>query len=160
MEASNQCKLQYPPAFGWDVCADTSGFYTQQGSTSVALKGFLFDANPCMKEDFHDDLAYKLVNIGRGNQVQIRDQNGQEIQPQEILNGINQFRTITKLLGYVPVLGCFVGYNRICAINDLPPHIAPNRVNHIVRGAFELLSLGFLLIIPDLLVSFGRHFCQ
>lgn len=62
-------------------------------------------------------------------------------------------------LGYFPILGTITGCMRIC--------IASFRLSQekdsafffkvqIIRGSVEALSLGFLFIIPDLIMTFGR----
>ena len=59
-----------------------------------------------------------------------------------------------KILSYIPLLGSFIGIWRLRRTNA--PTLKANRVKHIIRGSIEVLSLGFLLIIPDLIVTL-RH---
>jgi hypothetical protein len=64
-----------------------------------------------------------------------------------------------KKVGYVPIVGCVVGIVRIFIIATNQDWMGPlpNKFNHIVRGTIEFLSLGFLLIIPDLIITIHRR---
>lgn len=65
-------------------------------------------------------------------------------------------RNIVKLLAYFPLSGTFIGAVRIFVVMEAPKEIFPNRVSWIIRGAIEFFSLGFLLFIPDLIMTIGR----
>lgn len=58
-----------------------------------------------------------------------------------------------NLKGYIPVYGCKVGFDRIRKVVRLDSKDFPNKWAHFVRGCIELLGLGFLLAIPDLVIT-------
>lgn len=59
-----------------------------------------------------------------------------------------------KALGYIPVVGTFIGINRLVTIHkDKEENISRNGI---LRGIIESLSLGILLMPIDLLVTFHR----
>lgn len=56
-----------------------------------------------------------------------------------------------KFKGYIPIFGSYIG---LCHIVDAirTKHL-PHKFSHIVRGSVEALSLGFLLILPDYILT-------
>ena len=67
-----------------------------------------------------------------------------------------KYTNITKILSYIPVVGSLIGIMRLHGARTNAPLLKADRVKHIIRGSIEALSLGFLLIIPDLIVTL-RH---
>jgi hypothetical protein len=65
---------------------------------------------------------------------------------------------VVKVLGYIPLIGTFLGLSRILEAALSTKEDLPNRYNHIARGCVELLSLGFLLVIPDLILTGCRAY--
>lgn len=65
----------------------------------------------------------------------------------------------TKYQGWTPIYGSWIGYQRLSEICNTDPKVLTNRGWHIFRGVIELLSLGFLLIIPDLIITFFKSCC-
>lgn len=65
-------------------------------------------------------------------------------------------KNIRKVMGYIPIIGMLLGITRIRQARVLNSQQLPNRFNHIVRGSIEALNLGFLLLIPDLLLTAAR----
>ena len=61
-----------------------------------------------------------------------------------------------KILGYLPVIGIFSGIQRFVKVSRFPEGYTKTKAQHVVRGIFEFLGLGFLLLIPDLIVSAVR----
>ena len=60
---------------------------------------------------------------------------------------------IVKALGYIPLIGTLIGLSRISRAAKATQEELPNKFNHIARGCIELFSLGFLLLIPDLILT-------
>ena len=65
---------------------------------------------------------------------------------------------VVKVLGYIPLVGSFIGLARILGSAFSTPDEVPNRYHHIARGCVELSSLGILLLIPDLFMTGYRAF--
>lgn len=77
-------------------------------------------------------------------------------------------RNICKIAGYIPLIGTIVGLVHLKKINDVSKegNLDPeeydsasldNKVSWIVRSSIEFLSLGFLLLIPDLIATLYRY---
>lgn len=62
---------------------------------------------------------------------------------------------ISKKGGYIPILGTLVGLIRLIDVLDKKSLMSkvPNKFSHVIRGSIEFLSLGFLLIIPDFILT-------
>lgn len=58
-----------------------------------------------------------------------------------------------KKLAYIPIVGIIFGIRRLKSAIKNEPVLKADRFKHIFRGAIETLSLGFLLAIPDLIVT-------
>ncbi|MCB1181411.1 MAG: hypothetical protein KDK55_05270 [Chlamydiia bacterium] len=70
--------------------------------------------------------------------------------------------TVLNLLnvtGYIPVVSIVTGVFRyIMTYNNWKnKHLRPLTYGMMTRGALEIIGAGSLLIIPDLIVSIGRH---
>lgn len=65
---------------------------------------------------------------------------------------------IVKALGYIPLIGTLIGLSRISRAAKATKDELPNKFNHITRGCVELFSLGFLLSIPDLILTGYRAY--
>lgn len=66
---------------------------------------------------------------------------------------------VSHLLGYIPILGIFTGTMEILSART-DWHASNDRqfeAGLITRGAIEILGGGLLLLIPDILVTIGRH---
>jgi len=61
-----------------------------------------------------------------------------------------------KIGGYIPLVGTILGAMRIYEAATASKDELSNKVNHILRGCVELLSLGLLFFIPDLIVTLAR----
>jgi hypothetical protein len=59
--------------------------------------------------------------------------------------------------GYLPVVGIFTGILHLATAKE--KQSLATRVYLIIRGVLEIVGLGSLLLIPDLIVSIHRHFC-
>lgn len=68
---------------------------------------------------------------------------------------ISNFITV---MGYFPLIGTLVGISRILESSCASKENFPNKWNHFARGCVESLSLGFLLVIPDLIVTAVREY--
>lgn len=67
---------------------------------------------------------------------------------------------LVNCAGYFPILGIFVGAMRLCiAIRKWKEShgLSSFHAGLIARGALEIVGGGLLLLIPDILVSIGRH---
>jgi len=58
-----------------------------------------------------------------------------------------------KIAGYIPLVGTLVGLFHMTNTLMTPKAQLPNKWQHIARDSIESLSLGFLLLIPDLIVT-------
>lgn len=67
-------------------------------------------------------------------------------------------RNICKLIGYLPLLGTIMALSRTINILSISKERMSNKFNWIARGAIEFLSLGFLLIIPDIIATLYRNY--
>jgi hypothetical protein len=68
---------------------------------------------------------------------------------------------LSMVMGYFPVVGTIVGIFRLIITNNAAfmPHVSPDFILSLqFRAIIELCSLGFLLIIPDLVITIGRIF--
>lgn len=66
-------------------------------------------------------------------------------------------RNVYKLAGYIPIVGTIVGIMHLIKIQNINSTVPlTNRCSWITRSTVELLSLGFLLLIPDLLATLYR----
>ncbi len=66
-----------------------------------------------------------------------------------------------KMVAYIPIIGSIIGALRLYTILEKKQRYdvskAPNKNQWIVRGALEACSLGFTLIVADLLVTARRE---
>ncbi len=83
--------------------------------------------------------------------------------PAEVINEISKVtgfvRTldiVNKILGYIPIVGIGVGVTRVW-IQLFEPTSKSMDTNALVRGIIEILGLGLLLLIPDILITAERH---
>jgi len=63
---------------------------------------------------------------------------------------------VMKVLGYIPVIGTIIGLQHLTRSVKANKIHWPNKYQHIARASIESLSLGFLLIIPDLILTAYR----
>ncbi len=61
-----------------------------------------------------------------------------------------------KIVGYIPILGLYIGLKRIITTSIVPKEDLPNKANHIVRGSLEMIGLGWLLALPDYILQNRR----
>lgn len=67
---------------------------------------------------------------------------------------------LVNCVGYIPILGIFVGAMRLfISIRkwNESHSLSSFHAAMIARGTLEIVGGGLLLLIPDLLVSIGRH---
>lgn len=62
-------------------------------------------------------------------------------------------RNIGKLIAYTPVIGTLLGLIRVLITLSDKSMPLKRKCSLIVRGSIEFLSLGILLLIPDLIAS-------
>ena len=126
----------YPPALGWQTIPYV--FSETEGSLVPA-----------------DDNA----SCGNAHNYYLNVIN--EVDVQKLMDRVDEIIQASnrdKLFGYIPVVGTVIGAKRIIStIKDKSLPIK-NKVVHILRGSVEFLSLGFLLIIPDFILSKCRNF--
>ncbi len=77
---------------------------------------------------------------------------------EEVIKKIWRQRNIKKVVGYFPLLGILVGIGRVIRLakNSNPQTPKTYIAKQTLRGTVEFLSLGFLLIIPDILSTVLR----
>jgi hypothetical protein len=64
------------------------------------------------------------------------------------------------IAGYLPATGIFSGICHLMLANQQGTlSTTKERVYFIIRGVLEIVGLGSLFLIPDLVVSIHRHFC-
>lgn len=139
---------------------------------------FGFETTFCNSEEWYKDLSKKQTKTIEEN----LQKNAAQLNIPEIQNSINDLTTspeyqglmgdiqndaarnawkvanLVKVLGYIPLLGTLIGINRLARAVQADKNDLPNRCNHIVRGCVELLSLGALLLIPDLILTCYRGY--
>lgn len=70
------------------------------------------------------------------------------------------FHNCINSIGYIPILGIVTGILRIIAAVLRSDWSDGARATQGIRGLFEISGCGFLMLIPDLIVSIGRHLCS
>jgi hypothetical protein len=66
---------------------------------------------------------------------------------------------VKKALGYFPLVGSVIGFNRIVQALKYTKADLPNKVNHIIRGILEFIPVvGFLLLFVDLFMTAYRPY--
>ena len=81
-----------------------------------------------------------------------------KIEPDVFAKTAWKVANVVKVLGYIPLIGSFIGLARILKARASSQDEMPNRYHHIARGSVEFLSLGILLLIPDLIMTSYRAF--
>lgn len=71
---------------------------------------------------------------------------------QELIDKRMKKMNTQKFMGYIPIIGCIVGYNRVTQVMNADID-SLRKVVWILRGSLEFVSLGFLNAIPDLLAT-------
>lgn len=66
-----------------------------------------------------------------------------------------RYHNLAKIGGYVPVIGFFTGALRIELF--VRKGGVENRMFHLIRAIFEILGLGILFLVPDIVVTTVRH---
>jgi hypothetical protein len=83
------------------------------------------------------------------------------------LVGINQYRladpkkyaakhNIRKIIGYIPIIGTIIGMVSLILLSKETGDLNSYRKGWAIRVIIETTSLGFLLLIPDLIVTYKR----
>jgi hypothetical protein len=148
----------------------------------TSIPAFGFETATCNATGFLQEMQKKDVPKVRDLQKEVLSQHmsnmqaipGLENMPDladEAMAGVEEFNqelgnstaksawkthNIVKALGYIPLLGTLIGLGRISRSAKATQEELPNKFNHIVRGCIELCSLGFLLLIPDLILTSYR----
>lgn len=137
-------ELKSPPAFGFQTSNCNSGrFYKERG-----------------KEKFEMGFNRSQALMGLQGMPDLRN----DPESQQAMDSLADFGAQTqwkcdnfeRILGYIPLFGMLIGLIRISQIYKQTEKQLPNRCNHLLRGSIELCSLGFLLLIPDLIVTCNR----
>ncbi len=68
----------------------------------------------------------------------------------------------TKMVAYIPVIGTLLGAVRLSIMKDKTNTLSltKNKRNWRIRCAFEIASLGFLLLVPDLIITAQREWAK
>ncbi|MEZ5315505.1 MAG: hypothetical protein R3E91_04790 [Chlamydiales bacterium] len=61
------------------------------------------------------------------------------------------------VFGYVPIFSVISGITRISSMSFYQKAPLGFRVVNVIRGVLEILQLGLLFLIPDLIVTFARY---
>jgi hypothetical protein len=64
--------------------------------------------------------------------------------------------TFKKVAGYIPIIGIVVGLLRLHEGMTTPKPLTQRKIALLTRGSIELIGLGFLLILPDLITTILR----
>ena len=80
--------------------------------------------------------------------------------PQEDDGGTIHQNNISQTLAYIPIIGTIVGISRFMNTFQFAKifGFTPQRTIKLMRESIEILSLGFLFIIPDLIVTIYRYY--
>jgi hypothetical protein len=78
---------------------------------------------------------------------------------EKVVSSMRKASNLQKVLGYLPLIGTIVGISRLRSVHQDKQRGTQNliKAHHLVRGSIELLSLGFLLLIPDLILTACRE---
>lgn len=123
--------LSNPPAFGFET-------------KSCNAEERYWDNYICTSKSPEERAVTKFVRSDLDPRKMYRDEN------------------LLKVAGYIPLIGTIVGIIRLVLTNinsKLPEKGGKplaNKYKHITRGCIELTSCGFLLLIPDLIVTAHR----
>lgn len=143
----NMVNLNSAPAFGFETSScNAEGYYknlfeTQQKKAAKIQKVRIAQLNlPDMPNttDVYNDPEFQKLMDERNTKA---------------AKSAWKIANLMKILGCIPLIGTLIGINRISRVVKATKQELPNKVNHIVRGTFELFSLGFLLLIPDLILT-------
>ncbi len=143
----NMVNLNSAPAFGFETSScNAEGYYKNLFETAQKKAAEIQKANiaqldfPDMPNvaDVYNDPEFKKI---------------MDEQNTKAAKTAWKTANLMKRLGWIPLLGTLIGINRISRTVKATKQELPNKVNHIVRGIFELFSLGFLLLIPDLILT-------
>ena len=138
--------LDSPPAFGFE----TSNCNSDGSVHCQVFKQGLREKHKLSVDNYNQHREKKGLDLHEPDwQQKERDWDRAVINAREIDNYI-------KKAGYFPLIGTLFGLLRLCYAVTTDKKILPNKINHIIRGSIEALSLGFLLIIPDLLLTSYR----
>ncbi len=156
-------RLEGTPAFGLETKNwNADKFYkTKRSGTDEAIQQKARDALQRVEKEAGSDKC--SINIlGMTHEIDSEDLNLKNVtklaqkDAKVEASFFRKFMNKSKVLGYIPIIGTIMGILRLkdAAVDESNLH--HDRVKHIVRGTVETLSLGFLLAIPDLIISF-RH---
>jgi hypothetical protein len=150
-------RLEGAPAFGLETRNwNANTFYKQFTSGTDRLinqkayekfQQILTDTRPVL-------LGHHVFNAGDVTLAMVERQLHEEaIEEAKV---VKRSMNIGKIIGYIPIIGTLSGIARLIGVKMDREPLKAERVKHIIRGSIESLSLGFLLIIPDLIISL-RH---
>ncbi|MFV0339412.1 MAG: hypothetical protein ACK5MA_02100 [Parachlamydiaceae bacterium] len=156
-------RLEGTPAFGLETKNwNADKFYkTDRSGTDEVIQQKAMDAlQQIVKEPGSDKCSVNVM--GMTHEIDSEDLNLKNVTKLAQTDAkveasfFRKFMNKSKVLGYIPIIGTIMGILRLkdAAVDESNLH--HDRVKHIVRGTVETLSLGFLLAIPDLIISF-RH---
>jgi hypothetical protein len=98
--------------------------------------------------DTYDYLSKKTGTVTKDVVTVAEENEIDDVAPEKIATCKRENRY--KVLGYLPIAGLYVGICRIKAAIYLD---TPNKAGHIARGVVEIIGLGILLSIPDLIAT-------
>lgn len=111
------------------------------------------DALPSALKNFD-----KKVHQARRKKMEKFDANSERLKAKTAhieAKKIFKWDNFTKVAGYVPLVGSVMGIIRIAGTANTPSSLI-NKKRHYARGCVELVSLGVLFVIPDLIVTGHR----
>ncbi|MBS4169910.1 hypothetical protein [Neochlamydia sp. AcF95] len=144
----------------------------------TSMPAFGFETFACNAEDCYKEMIKKVkqrtsdlqqrkmsqlnVQIAELKEISsFNDPDYQKVEDESINNAAKdawKIANIIKALGYIPLIGTLIGLSRISMAAKTLKEELPTKYNHIGRGCVELLSLGFLLLIPDLVLTAYRAY--
>ena len=120
----------------------------------TSIPAFGFETASCNAEEFYNETNIKgFEYIGKPEHMEMVYKN--------LSNAAKKaWKTsnVVKALGYIPLIGTLIGIDRISKAAKCNKDVLPNKFNHIARGCVELFSLGFLLLLPDIILTGYRSY--
>jgi hypothetical protein len=139
------------PAFGFETATCNAIEYYKERSKKASQKVLDFQKREMVRLNIPIPEFHEIFDI-TGYFEKVEEQyNNSAKSALKIAN-------ILKVVGYIPLIGTLLGIARILRAAKTTKDDLPNKFNHIARGCVELLSLGFLLLIPDLILTGYRAY--
>lgn len=131
----------------------------------TSAPAFGFETASCNAQEYYEDMYRNAYDSKRKQYAELSPGQDFPLSDRDVNNicrnsakTASKVANIVKVLGYIPLVGTLIGLSRISRASNASHEALPNKFNHTVRGCIELCSLGFLLLIPDLILTGYRAY--